>query len=167
MSYKWASFFQLSKDWFPPMEASLKRSFIRKLIYGILEDYSHEIPEADCCNKYFSSMLPDENVEVQVNEDQKLLQFARPNELDDRCKPEFPSTSNDKFADLVVEDSEEQSIMHDGNESNDVSSSQKNNTMSNQGSNQNDNYCISSDEDLASEPEGQQAGAKRARFVPP
>ncbi|XP_022725960.1 probable ubiquitin-like-specific protease 2A [Durio zibethinus] len=49
----------LNMNWFPPAEASLKRSHIKKLIYEILEEQSHSSTSADCIYKYSSSLLPD------------------------------------------------------------------------------------------------------------
>lgn len=45
-------FFQLSRNWFPPAEASLKRPVIKKLLYEIIEDFSHKTPPADSIAKY-------------------------------------------------------------------------------------------------------------------
>lgn len=39
---------QLGAKWFPPVEASLKRSVIRKLIYEILNDHSEKIDPSTC-----------------------------------------------------------------------------------------------------------------------
>lgn len=45
--------FQLSKDWFPPAEASSKRTHIKRLIHKIVEDNSQKVPRS-ACDKYSS-----------------------------------------------------------------------------------------------------------------
>ncbi|KAF8377381.1 hypothetical protein HHK36_030758 [Tetracentron sinense] len=56
----------LNMDWFPPAEASLKRSRIRKLIYELLEDHSQEIPPAALSNGRRSSEFPENNNEKEI-----------------------------------------------------------------------------------------------------
>ncbi|KAF5740150.1 Ulp1 protease family protein [Tripterygium wilfordii] len=41
----------LNDDWFPPAEASLKRTFIQRLIFGILENRSQEVSSAGCSDE--------------------------------------------------------------------------------------------------------------------
>ncbi|RDX60402.1 putative ubiquitin-like-specific protease 2B [Mucuna pruriens] len=59
----------LKSNWFPPPEASLKRSHIQSLIYDIFENYSLQAPPADCLDK----SLPSEDsaiiVKPKVEED--------------------------------------------------------------------------------------------------
>ncbi|KAJ0964332.1 hypothetical protein J5N97_029454 [Dioscorea zingiberensis] len=59
----------LNVDWFLPAEASLKRSFIRKLIYELLKESSHkEAPDVHCSNHPL--------VEVKENNiDQEPVEF--------------------------------------------------------------------------------------------
>ncbi|XWS68225.1 hypothetical protein CRYUN_Cryun04dG0072600 [Craigia yunnanensis] len=49
----------LNMNWFPPAEASLKRSHIKKLIHEIQEEQSHSSTSAYSIYKYSSSLLPD------------------------------------------------------------------------------------------------------------
>ncbi|KAK0590747.1 hypothetical protein LWI29_031205 [Acer saccharum] len=51
----------LNRNWFLPMEASLKRAHIKKLIYEICESHSHEDSSADCDEYSSSQLLPDKN----------------------------------------------------------------------------------------------------------
>ncbi|XP_015893774.3 probable ubiquitin-like-specific protease 2A isoform X2 [Ziziphus jujuba] len=46
----------LNRNWFPPTEASLKRTWIMKLIHGILEDHSQQAP-ADSTDKHSSPVV--------------------------------------------------------------------------------------------------------------
>ncbi|KAJ0025204.1 hypothetical protein Pint_08478 [Pistacia integerrima] len=48
----------LNVDWFPPSEASLKRTLIQKLIFELLENRSREVPLAVCHNELQSSRFP-------------------------------------------------------------------------------------------------------------
>lgn len=45
---------QLSKDWFPPAEASHKRSIIQKLIYELLDEQRQKIPKVSCNDQCYS-----------------------------------------------------------------------------------------------------------------
>ncbi|KAL5562669.1 hypothetical protein UlMin_032416 [Ulmus minor] len=56
----------LTRNWFPPKEASRKRSSIENLMYEILKDNSQEAP-ADSIDKYPSSTVPNK-IENQGNE---------------------------------------------------------------------------------------------------
>lgn len=47
--------FQLNVDWFPPSEASLKRTLVQKLIFELLENRSREGTSAVCHNEHQSS----------------------------------------------------------------------------------------------------------------
>lgn len=49
---------QLNSNWFPPPEASLKRSHIQNLIYDIFENNSLQDPPADCRDKGPLSEVP-------------------------------------------------------------------------------------------------------------
>ncbi|OMO57614.1 Peptidase C48, SUMO/Sentrin/Ubl1 [Corchorus olitorius] len=44
----------LNLDWFPPNEASLKRTLIQKLIFELLETRSQEISSSDCSDEHHS-----------------------------------------------------------------------------------------------------------------
>ncbi|XXG55768.1 hypothetical protein AAC387_Pa03g3364 [Persea americana] len=44
----------LSKDWFPPAEASHKRSIIQKLIYELLDEQRQKIPKVSCNDQCYS-----------------------------------------------------------------------------------------------------------------
>ncbi|OIV96188.1 hypothetical protein TanjilG_14865 [Lupinus angustifolius] len=57
----------LSSNWFPPPEASLKRSHIHNLIYNILDDYSPKAPSADCLDKDHSSEEPATNKHMEAD----------------------------------------------------------------------------------------------------
>ncbi|KAE9595063.1 putative Ulp1 peptidase [Lupinus albus] len=57
----------LSSNWFPPPEASLKRSHIHNLIYNILDDYSLKEPPADCLDKDHSSKETATTKHVEAN----------------------------------------------------------------------------------------------------
>lgn len=52
-SHIWIFFlhFQLNSNWFPPPEASLKRSHIQNLIHDIFENNSSQAPPVDCHGK--------------------------------------------------------------------------------------------------------------------
>ncbi|XP_022744686.1 probable ubiquitin-like-specific protease 2A isoform X2 [Durio zibethinus] len=63
--------FKLNMNWFPPAEASLKRSRIRELIYEILEEQSPSSTSVDIIYKRPSSLLPgrsEQETGVQFNE---------------------------------------------------------------------------------------------------
>ncbi|KAI9177406.1 hypothetical protein LWI28_014836 [Acer negundo] len=51
----------LNRNWFLPVEASLKRAHIKKLIYEICESHSHKDSSADCDEYSSSQLLPDKN----------------------------------------------------------------------------------------------------------
>ncbi|KAK3185160.1 hypothetical protein Dsin_032446 [Dipteronia sinensis] len=51
----------LNRNWFLPMEASLKRALIKKLIYEICESHSHKDSSVDCDEYSSSQLLPDKN----------------------------------------------------------------------------------------------------------
>ncbi|XP_058093234.1 probable ubiquitin-like-specific protease 2B isoform X2 [Magnolia sinica] len=55
----------LSVDWFPPIEASHKRSAIQRLIYELLNDRSLKIPPAACSNQHHRSKSPENNAEKE------------------------------------------------------------------------------------------------------
>ncbi|XVE95187.1 hypothetical protein REPUB_Repub02eG0074800 [Reevesia pubescens] len=48
----------LTLGWFPPTEASLKRTLIQKLIFELLDIHSHEISSSDCSDEHHSSKSP-------------------------------------------------------------------------------------------------------------
>lgn len=48
----------MNSNWFPPPEASLKRSHIQNLIYDIFNDNSLKAPPTDCLDKGLSSEGP-------------------------------------------------------------------------------------------------------------
>ncbi|XP_044511692.1 probable ubiquitin-like-specific protease 2B isoform X3 [Mangifera indica] len=48
----------LNVDWFPPSEASLKRTLIQKLIFELLENRSREVTSDVCHNEHQSSRFP-------------------------------------------------------------------------------------------------------------
>ena len=50
---------QLNLGWFPPTEASLKRTLIQKLIFELLEIRSREISSSDCSDEHHSSKSPE------------------------------------------------------------------------------------------------------------
>ncbi|XP_022731497.1 probable ubiquitin-like-specific protease 2B isoform X2 [Durio zibethinus] len=54
---KFSNFLNLS--WFPPTEASLKRTLIQKLIFELLEIRSQEISSSDCSDEHHSSKSPE------------------------------------------------------------------------------------------------------------
>ncbi|XVE60599.1 hypothetical protein DITRI_Ditri05aG0141200 [Diplodiscus trichospermus] len=54
---KFSNFLNLS--WFPPTEASLKRTLIQKLIFELLENRSREISSSDCSDEYQLSKSPE------------------------------------------------------------------------------------------------------------
>jgi len=59
----------LSSDWFPPPEASLKRSHIQNLIYDIFENNSLQARPTDCLDKGLPSEDPAIVVQTKVEED--------------------------------------------------------------------------------------------------
>ncbi|KAG5104525.1 hypothetical protein JHK82_041495 [Glycine max] len=59
----------LSSNWFPPPEASLKRSHIQNLIYDIFENNSLHAPPTDCLDKGHPSEDPSIIVNPKVEED--------------------------------------------------------------------------------------------------
>ncbi|XP_068497180.1 probable ubiquitin-like-specific protease 2A isoform X2 [Phaseolus vulgaris] len=59
----------LSSNWFPPPEASLKRSHIQNLIYDIFENNSLESRPTDCLDKGLPSEDPAIVVKTKVEED--------------------------------------------------------------------------------------------------
>ncbi|XP_020220858.1 probable ubiquitin-like-specific protease 2A isoform X2 [Cajanus cajan] len=59
----------LSSNWFPPPEASLKRSHIQNLIYDIFENNSLQAPPTDCLDKGLPSEDPSIIVKPKVEED--------------------------------------------------------------------------------------------------
>lgn len=55
---------QLGAKWFPPVEASLKRSVIRKLIHELLNDRSEKIDPSTCSTgRHSTSGHPEDNTE--------------------------------------------------------------------------------------------------------
>ncbi|XP_038681727.1 probable ubiquitin-like-specific protease 2A isoform X2 [Tripterygium wilfordii] len=58
----------LNKEWFPPVEASLKRVRIQKLIHEILEDYASEVPSVDCTSEgqSQSATMNEQESEVEI-----------------------------------------------------------------------------------------------------
>ncbi|KAK9163665.1 hypothetical protein Syun_004567 [Stephania yunnanensis] len=70
----------LNKDWFPPAEASLKRAYIQKIIYELIEDYSPKMPTAASNECYHSSRCMEgcdreENVELFLDTDNTVKEF--------------------------------------------------------------------------------------------
>ncbi|WVY92773.1 hypothetical protein V8G54_031861 [Vigna mungo] len=59
----------LSSNWFPPPEASLKRSHIQNLIYDIFENNSLQARPTDCLDKGLPSEDPAIVVQTKVEED--------------------------------------------------------------------------------------------------
>ncbi|XP_052155281.1 probable ubiquitin-like-specific protease 2B [Oryza glaberrima] len=55
----------LSDDWFPPAEASLKRSLIRKLIHKLLKEPSQDFPKLVCCSEQLDKTHGSENAELE------------------------------------------------------------------------------------------------------
>ncbi|XP_043711320.1 probable ubiquitin-like-specific protease 2B [Telopea speciosissima] len=53
----------LTMDWFPPAEASSKRSLIKKLIYKILDEYSEKVPQPASGDKQCSFDFQEDNNE--------------------------------------------------------------------------------------------------------
>ncbi|KAL4332375.1 hypothetical protein GQ457_07G024180 [Hibiscus cannabinus] len=49
----------LNLDWFPPTEASLKRTLIQKIIFELLEIHSREISSSACSDEPHSSKFPE------------------------------------------------------------------------------------------------------------
>ncbi|KAK6245762.1 Ulp1 protease family [Theobroma cacao] len=49
----------LNLGWFPPIEASLKRTLIQKLVFELLENHSQEINSSDCSDEHHSSKFPE------------------------------------------------------------------------------------------------------------
>uniref|UniRef100_A0A0D9ZVM0 Ubiquitin-like protease family profile domain-containing protein n=2 Tax=Oryza glumipatula TaxID=40148 RepID=A0A0D9ZVM0_9ORYZ len=56
---------ELSDDWFPPAEASLKRSLIRKLIHKLLKEPSQDFPKLVCCSEQLDKTHGSENAELE------------------------------------------------------------------------------------------------------
>lgn len=50
-------------DWFSPLDASLKRTVIRKLIHDLLKDSSPKVTPATCSNGHLSSGFPEIDVD--------------------------------------------------------------------------------------------------------
>jgi len=59
----------LSSNWFPPAEASLKRSHIQNLIYDIFENNSLQARPTDCLDKGLPSEDPAIVLQTKVEED--------------------------------------------------------------------------------------------------
>ncbi|GLT79914.1 hypothetical protein SLA2020_513820 [Shorea laevis] len=70
----------LNVDWFPPTEASLKRTLIQKLVFELLETHHEEIASAEC-NDEQHSRFPEKN--------RTGLEF-----LSDRCTLEIACNGN-------------------------------------------------------------------------
>ncbi|KAL5855045.1 hypothetical protein ACOSQ4_004847 [Xanthoceras sorbifolium] len=51
----------LNRNWFLPLEASVKRAHIKKLLYQICESHSHKDSSADCDGYPSFQLLPDKN----------------------------------------------------------------------------------------------------------
>lgn len=75
--------FQLNVDWFLSAEASLKRSFIRKLIYELLKESSHE----ETPGAYGSNHHPVETEDNGI--DQEPAKF-----ISEQCKSAHAGSDN-------------------------------------------------------------------------
>ncbi|XP_058081751.1 probable ubiquitin-like-specific protease 2B isoform X2 [Magnolia sinica] len=67
----------LNADWFPPFEASHKRSVIQKLIFELLNDHSLKIPPAACSSQHGSPKFQEINAQKE-----QAVQF-----LSEQCSP--------------------------------------------------------------------------------
>ncbi|KAL2342056.1 hypothetical protein Fmac_009996 [Flemingia macrophylla] len=67
----------LRSNWFPPPEASLKRSHIQNLIYDIFESTSLQPPPTDCLEKGLPSDDPSIFVKPKVEEDYPALWHSK------------------------------------------------------------------------------------------
>ncbi|KAL5221807.1 hypothetical protein ABZP36_026520 [Zizania latifolia] len=70
----------LSDDWFPPAEASLKRSLIRKLIHELLREPSQDYPRLVCCSEQL-----DKSHQTSENIEQEQAKELPAGELDSLC----------------------------------------------------------------------------------
>ncbi|XVF44852.1 hypothetical protein PTKIN_Ptkin02bG0157100 [Pterospermum kingtungense] len=80
----------LNMNWFQPAEASLKRSHIKKLIYGILEEQSHSSTSADGIYKCSSSLLLRSEQETGVQSIEQigsLVETCRDHSSNSNVKP--------------------------------------------------------------------------------
>ncbi|KAK1319710.1 putative ubiquitin-like-specific protease 2B [Acorus calamus] len=60
---------ELNADWFPPVDASLKRSHIQKLIYELVDDYSQKIPPPSSSDDlHFSKRFENDSEDGQAVE---------------------------------------------------------------------------------------------------
>lgn len=71
-------YLQLSADWFPPSEASIKRSVIRKLIYNLLNDSCKKTSPSTCSNGHPSTSVYPENDIEQVQHIELLSAHCSP-----------------------------------------------------------------------------------------
>lgn len=111
--------FQLNKDWFPPAEASHKRSIIQKLIYELLDEQRMKIPRASCNDQCCCSEEDDTEKENVVEFLSKQCSPAKKPRLGDLLSstdggiqrtvlPPSPVVQCDKEARSVLQDFLEQ-----------------------------------------------------------
>ncbi|KAG8084818.1 hypothetical protein GUJ93_ZPchr0010g8220 [Zizania palustris] len=81
----------LSDDWFPPAEASLKRSLIRKLIHELLREPSQDYPKLVCCSEQLD--IPHQRSAKAEQEQAKELPAGEPDLLCTILGTQQPSTS--------------------------------------------------------------------------
>ncbi|XP_010917704.1 uncharacterized protein [Elaeis guineensis] len=99
---KFSSF--LGADWFSPVEASLKRTVIRKLIHDLLKDSSPKVVPATCSNGHLSSGFPEIDVDHEP-----IIEFSpehsRENKpaVSDSIAPTGKENENDVVQVSVVE----------------------------------------------------------------
>ncbi|KAF9608671.1 hypothetical protein IFM89_010455 [Coptis chinensis] len=80
----------LNVDWFSPAEASLKRTFIQKLIYDLLKEHSQEIPTAACDKECHSRRSMRNN-----SEKENALESFLEGQIPAKACNGFSSCSND------------------------------------------------------------------------
>lgn len=74
---------QLNVNWFPPAEASLKRSLIQRLIFELLERHSPEVSSAGCSDEDEPSDFP------ANNKNETCMEF-----FSERCGPAMAHQGN-------------------------------------------------------------------------
>ncbi|KAF5739784.1 ubiquitin-like-specific protease 2B isoform X1 [Tripterygium wilfordii] len=84
----------LNGDWFPPAEASLKRTSIQRLIFGVLEKRSQEVSSAECSDEPHHSEVCERETGVEL--------------LSKRCSPavdcngDLPSSQSDQGIEITL-----------------------------------------------------------------
>ncbi|PON37511.1 Ulp1 protease family, C-terminal catalytic domain containing protein [Parasponia andersonii] len=83
----------LSRKWFPPAEASLKRPVIKKLLYEILEDPSQKMSPAGSIAEYSSSVGPNET----SSEETGVMFLEKIGRSNKTCHDTASSSSDEKI----------------------------------------------------------------------